>query len=84
MADVIPLDEFERKTQREHARVVQALRELADQVETLSAFKLAGRCSRLHEPQDAEGREVESLAPDDRLFSRIERIAHHGERPGSD
>ncbi len=40
MADVIPLDEFERKTQREHARVVQALRELADQVQALPDFKL--------------------------------------------
>lgn len=36
MADVIPLDEFERKTQREHTRVVQALRELADRIETAS------------------------------------------------
>jgi hypothetical protein len=40
MADVIPLDEFERKAQREHARVVSALRDLADRLEGLPEFKI--------------------------------------------
>ena len=35
MADGIPLDEFERKAQREHARVASALRDLADRLERL-------------------------------------------------
>jgi hypothetical protein len=34
MADVIPLDEFDRKPARERARVEQAMRDLADRIET--------------------------------------------------
>ena len=40
IADVNPLHELDRKALREHARVVQALRDLADRMETLPDFKV--------------------------------------------
>jgi hypothetical protein len=40
VVDAIPLDEFEREAQREHARVVSALRDLADRLERLPEWKL--------------------------------------------
>jgi hypothetical protein len=40
MSNVIPLDEFERKTQREHARACRRCANLPIRVEALADFKL--------------------------------------------
>ncbi len=40
VADVIPLDEFERKAAREHERVVQSLLDLADRIEAMPEANL--------------------------------------------